>query len=155
MPAKGGITPYRSQLPTVVQKRIREMLEAGTRHLTQVAKACGVSTCVVKRMVESDPELKALHDAAYEEKMEDVEDAMFDMAVNGDNEVAKEKAQEYLLRYRRPKTYSPDLCDQAASGGTPTKRIVIVPVMPVTPCDANGIPIQPKQEPKQAEVIDV
>lgn len=151
-PIKHGYPTVKTRLPPVVVNRIREMLLAGTRHLTQVARACNVTTDSVKRLVEQDPELKALHDAAYEEKMEQVEDAMFEQAINGDNEIAKEKAQEYLLRFRRPKVYSPELSDAAAMGGQQTRRIIIAPILPVCQVDKDGIPIKPQE---QQEPIDV
>lgn len=148
---KGDHGVAKGVLPAVVVKRIREMLVEGTRHLTRVAKACNVSTAAVRKIIDSDPELKALHDAAFEECMEDVEDAAFEMATNRDEHpVAREKMIEFLLKGRKRKTYGDDV--DGAESAIPTKRIVIAPILPVLKVDGNGAPIQ---ETKKAEVIDV
>lgn len=154
-PAMRNGYPVASRLPAIVQKRVRAMLEAGTRHLTQVAKSCGVTTDAVKRLVESDPELKALHDAAYEEKMEEVEEAAFDICTDPEiNPIARVKMIETMLKGRRSKIYNQSMSDPTQGGPAQAKRIIIAPVLPVVQVDANGVPLSEKRG-HQEEVIDV
>lgn len=151
---KGGY-PVASRLPAVVQKRVKEMLIAGTRHLTQVAKSCGVTTDAVKRLVDNDPELKALHDAAYEAKMEEVEDAAFDICTDPEiNPIARVKMIETMLKGRKAKVYNQSMSDPTQGGPAQAKRIIIAPVLPVVQVDANGIPLSEKRG-VQEEVINV
>lgn len=155
---KNGYPAVKTNLPPVVVRRIRDMLEAGTRHITQVAKACGVGTAAVKRLIENDPELKALHEAAYEATMEEVEDAGIEICTNPEiNPIARVKMIETFLKGRRSKVYNQALSDVTDTSGVQNiRRIVIAPVLPVVQVDSNGIPIDtPKTKEKQGEVINV
>ena len=128
------------RIPDEVKDRIRDMLASGQQSVAQISRAAGVSYGTVRRILDDDPDLAELHADAWNSLMDDVEAAGVDLAINGGNEIAREKMVEYFLRYRRPKVYNPESPNGIA--GNSTKKVVIMPVMPVCNIDKDGIPIE-------------
>ena len=128
------------RIPEEVKDRIRDMLASGQQSVAQISRAAGVSYGTVRRILDDDPDLAELHADAWNSLMDDVEAAGVDLAINGGNEIAREKMVEYFLRYRRPKVYNPESPNGIA--GNSTKKVVIMPVMPVCNIDKDGIPIE-------------
>ena len=128
------------RIPEEVKDRIRDMLASGQQSVAQISRAVGVSYGTVRRILDDDPDLAELHADAWNSLMDDVEAAGVDLAINGGNEIAREKMVEYFLRYRRPKVYNPESPNGIA--GNSTKKVVIMPVMPVCNIDKDGIPIE-------------
>ena len=128
------------RIPDEVKDRIRDMLASGQQSVAQISRAAGVSYGTVRKILDDDPDLAELHADAWNSLMDDVEAAGVDLAINGGNEIAREKMVEYFLRYRRPKVYNPESPNGIA--GNSTKKVVIMPVMPVRNIDKDGIPIE-------------
>ena len=128
------------RIPDEVKDRIRDMLASGQQSVAQISRAAGVSYGTVRKILDDDPDLAELHADAWNSLMDDVEAAGVDLAINGGNEIAREKMVEYFLRYRRPKVYNPESPNGIA--GNSTKKVVIKPVMPVCNIDKDGIPIE-------------
>ena len=128
------------RIPDEVKDRIRDMLASGQQSVAQISRAAGVSYGTVRKILDDDPDLAELHADAWNSLMDDVEAAGVDLAINGGNEIAREKMVEYFLRYRRPKVYNPESPNGIA--GNSTKKVVIMPVMPVCNSDKDGIPIE-------------
>lgn len=128
------------RIPDEVKDRIRDMLASGQQSVAQISRAAGVSYGTVRKILDNDPDLAELHADAWNSLMDDVEAAGVDLAINGGNEIAREKMVEYFLRYRRPKVYNPESPNGIA--GNSTKKVVIMPVMPVCNIDKDGIPIE-------------
>ena len=128
------------RIPDEVKDRIRDMLASGQQSVAQISRATGVSYGTVRKILDDDPDLAELHADAWNSLMDDVEAAGVDLAINGGNEIAREKMVEYFLRYRRPKVYNPESPNGIA--GNSTKKVVIMPVMPVCNIDKDGIPIE-------------
>ena len=138
-------------VPVEVKDRIRDMRAAGNQSIAQISRAAGVSYGTVRKILDDDPDLAELHADAWNSLMDQVELAGIDLAINGGNEIAREKMVEYFLRYRRPKVYNPESPNGIA--GNSTKKVVIVPVMPVCNIDNDGIPIKDMSQDK--DTIDV
>lgn len=135
--------------------KMRELLQQGELSMSEIAKAIGVHVLTVKKLLENDVDLAAEYNAQWDERIARVEDSMISMALgNGRNEIAQEKAQEFILRYNKPKKYSEAVARQSAAPSE--KRINISLNLPTIAVDANGIPIPKVQSanPLQ-EVIDV
>ena len=128
------------RIPDEVKDRIRDMLASGQQSVAQISRAAGVSYGTVRKILDDDPDLAELHADAWNSLMDEVEAAGVDLAINGGNEIAREKMVEYFLRYRRPKVYNPESPNGIA--GNSTKKVVIMPVMPVCNIDKDGIPIE-------------
>lgn len=128
------------RIPEEVKDRIRDMLASGQQSVAQISRAVGVSYGTVRKILDDDPDLAELHADAWNNLMDEVEAAGVDLAINGGNEIAREKMVEYFLRYRRPKVYNPESPNGIA--GNSTKKVVIMPVMPVCNIDKDGIPIE-------------
>ena len=128
------------RIPEEVKDRIRDMLASGQQSVAQISRAAGVSYGTVRKILDDDPDLAELHADAWNSLMDDVEAAGVDLAINGGNEIAREKMVEYFLRYRRPKVYNPESPNGIA--GNSTKKVVIMPVMLVCNIDKDGIPIE-------------
>lgn len=128
------------RIPEEVKDRIRDMLASGQQSVAQISRAAGVSYGTVRKILDDDPDLAELYADAWNSLMDDVEAAGVDLAINGGNEIAREKMVEYFLRYRRPKVYNPESPNGIA--GNSTKKVVIMPVMPVCNIDKDGIPIE-------------
>ena len=127
------------RIPEEVKDRIRDMLASGQQSVAQISRAAGVSYGTVRKILDDDPDLAELHADAWNSLMDDVEAAGVDLAINGGNEIAREKMVEYFLRYRRPKVYNPESPNGIA--GNSTKKVVIMPVMPVCNIDKETIDV--------------
>lgn len=127
-------------VPESVKDNIRDMLARGQQSIAQISRAVGVSYGTVRKILDEDPDLKELHTDAWNSLIDDVEAAGVDLAINGGNEIAKEKMIEHFLRYRRPKIYNPE--STASLSDNHTKKIILAPIMPVCKIDKDGIPIE-------------
>lgn len=135
-----------------VQRKIRASLLSGKHpQIATVARACGVSSAYVRRMLDNDPELAASVKTSLEITAEQIEQAAVDMCLNDElNPIARQKMIEFCLPKMMPEKYGSQ-AELLGHSGQSVKRIAIMPVMPVVAVDADGIPIKQKKE----EVIDV
>lgn len=137
--------------------KIVRMLESGCYpNLSMIARACQTTTATIRNMFNKDPSLKQKFHDAIEAKINEVEESAIDLAINGCNEIAKQKAQEFILKHKKPEEYGEN-AEALVAATKAVKRIIVAPVLPTIAVDANGIPIQPNPEPEvvEAEVVDV
>lgn len=105
----------------------------------EIAKAADVPTRVVTKMLKSDPELAELRRQGELEMAQLIEKASIDLATNGRNEMARQRAQEFMLRKLMPEKYGDSAT--GVGGGKQSKMVNIVLNMPEVKVDKDGIPI--------------
>lgn len=140
-------------LPDGVRDKIVFMLLSGEFPTdAQIAKTVGVSPTVITRMLKNDPELVEKRKEAEREMAQLIEKSAVELAMTGRNEIAKQKAQEFLLK----KVYADKYGDDAENTGSEkgSRKVVINLNLPVTKTDENGIPICQSPDPL-VDAIDV
>jgi AcrR family transcriptional regulator len=138
---------------------IRKLLEDGVRSIAAIAKACDVSKQTVYRMLRDDPDLREAHEAAWMSRMEEIEQVAMDLAENGENEMARAKVLETLLKGRMSKIYS-DALHKVNDPNHIPRRINVMPILPIVKTNADGIPLEGQELPesflkKKPIIIDV
>lgn len=116
---------------------------------SDIAKIVHVPTKVVTELIRNDPELAELRKQGEMEMAQFIEKAAFNLAINGKNEIARQKSQEFMLKKLMPEKYGDDA---VKSTGISAKRINITLKLPEVKVDANGIPIQTGEK---NDMIDV
>lgn len=133
--------------------KIIAMLESGCYpNVSQIARACKTTRMTIWNMLHADPDLSKRFHSAVAAKIDEVEESAIDLAINGNNEIAKQKAQEFVLKHKRPEEYGEN-AEVLAAAARAVKRIIVAPQLPTIPVDSNGIPIEFKkqEEPVEAE----
>lgn len=146
-------------MPDAQKESIRRMLEKGVRCISKIAEACGTTKQTVYKMLRDDPELKEAHEAAWMSRMEEIEEIAMELVENSENDMARAKVIETLLKGRMSKVYSEALHKVNDPNNAP-KRINVMPILPIVKTDANGIPLEGQELPKgfvkkQPIIIDV
>ena len=118
----------------------------------QIARECGVSVSVVKGMLDADPELRRLREESQEEMAQMIEQSAVNLAINGRNEIARQKSQEFLLKKLMPDKYGEDADDRRTL--KTLKRIMLAKELPVVPVDENGIPVAQSESPLEPELLE-
>ena len=140
-------------IPTGVRDKIVFMLLSGEFPTdAEIARAAGVTPAVVTKMLKNDPELVEKRKEAEREMAQQIERSAIQLATSGRNEIAKQKAQEFLLK----KVYADKYGDDAESGNPEkgSRKVIINLNLPVTKTDENGIPLCQSTNPLE-EAIDV
>lgn len=119
---------------------------------SEIARAVGVQPKVVTDMLKNDPELASLRKQSEWEMAQQIEKASVNLAVNGRNEMARQKAQEFLLKKLMPEKYGDEAVKDSGNVG---KRVNIFLKLPEVNVDANGIPVAHSESPLKPKVIDV
>jgi len=117
-----------------------------------IAREVGVQPKVVTDLLKSDPELAELRRQSELEMAQQIEHSAVQLAINGRNEVARQKSQEFLLKKMMPDKYGDEASKQDVQVG---KRVNIFLKLPEVKTDANGIPIVASESPLKPKVIDV
>ena len=143
-----------TQPSDATKKKIVKMLVSGEWPVdAEIARACKVPVCVVKEMLEKDPELRRLRLESQEEMAQMIEKSAVNLAINGRNEIARQKSQEFLLKKLVPNKYGDDADDARMLKSF--KRILLAKELPTIPVDENGIPIAQSKSPLEPELIEV
>lgn len=106
---------------------------------SEIARKVGVGAGVVTSILASDPELRRLREEAEYEIAQRIERSAVDLACSGRNEMAKQKAQEFMLKKLMPNKYGDDR--SASDSDRLPKRILLVKELPVVDVDKNGLPV--------------
>lgn len=93
------------KIPQEIRNIIKDLLRDAHYTKGEIADRCGVSRALVNYYLEKDPELKAAYQSAWMERMQQVETAMVDRAINGRNEMAAQQASEFLLSHNMRERY--------------------------------------------------
>lgn len=118
----------------------------------EIARAANVPVSVVTNMLKADPELVELRKQSELEMAQQIERASVNLAVNGRNEMARQKAQEFLLKKLMPEKYGDDSAHNSATVG---KKVNIFLKLPEVNVDADGIPLAKSENPLQPKLIEV
>lgn len=139
-------------LPTSKRVRIITMLCSGEYPTDmEIAVACDVEPSFIQKILVEDPELSEARRQAEIEMAQRIERSAMQMAIESRNPIAKQKAQEFMLKKLMPDKYG-DNASNVPVGKS--KKINITLTMPEVSVDENGIPIVKSANPLQ-EVIEV
>ena len=142
------------QVSDRVRKKIATLLISGEYPVdSEIALACDVDVSVVEKLLADDPELRELRRQAERRSAQLIERALIDLAINGKNQMAKQKAQEFALKHIMPDKYGDSV--NAGKSAQSMKRIMIVKELPVVDVDENGIPIAKSKSPLEPIALDV
>jgi len=146
-------------MPEAQRNAMRRLLEDGIRNISKIAEMCGVSRTTVYKALRDDPELREAHEAAWMARMEDIEEVAMDLAENSENDMARAKVLETLLKGRMSKVYSEALHKVNDPSSAP-RRINVMPILPIIKTNVDGMPIEGQKIPegvnfKKPVIIDV
>lgn len=113
------------KIPAEVRSIIKDLLRDAHYTKGEIADRCGVSRATVEHYLTKDPELKAAYQSAWMERMQQVEMAMVDRAINGRNEMAAQQASEFLLTHNMRERYDDKAVTQDRLATLPK---IIVPI---------------------------
>lgn len=139
--------------PTVRNRIIRALISGEYPVDAEIAEVCNVPVSVVEKLLSDDPELRELRRQAERRSAQLIERASVDLAINGKNQMARQKAQEFMLKHMMPDKYGDSV--NAGKSSQSVKRIMIVKELPVVNVDENGIPIARSVSPLESKAIDV
>lgn len=139
--------------PTVRNRIIRALISGEYPVDAEIADVCKVPVSVVERLLADDPELRDLRRQAERRSAQLIERASIDLAIHGKNQMARQKAQEFMLKHMMPDKYGDSV--NAGKSSQSIKRIMIVKELPVVNVDENGIPIAKSKSPLESKAIDV
>ena len=139
--------------PTVRNRIIRALISGEHPVDSEIAADCNVPVSVVEKLLSDDPELRELRRQAERRSAQLIERASVDLAINGKNQMARQKAQEFMLKHMMPDKYGDSV--NAGKSAQSVKRIMIVKELPVVDVDENGIPIAKSRSPLEPKAIDV
>ena len=143
-----------AQIPPAVRNKIIRALISGEYPVdADIAADCKVPVSVVEKLLSDDPELRELRRQAERRSAQLIERALIDLAINGKNQMAKQKAQEFALKHIMPDKYGDSV--NAGKSAQSLKRIMIVKQLPVVDVDENGIPIAKSKSPLEPIALDV
>ena len=142
-----------STVPQGVREKVVFMLLSGEFPTDgEIARVAGVRPAYITHILKSDPELARLRKEAELEMAQRLEKSAVQLALEGRNEIAREKAHEFLLKKLYADKYSDDI--SPVGNGKGSRRVVINLKLPEIAVDENGIPIAKSKNPLQ-EAIDV
>lgn len=114
------------KIPENIRRLIAHHLEVATFPTkSDLANALGVSYETVNRIYQNDPEIQEKWAQAMERKLAEVEMAGFEMAINGEHPIAKEKMIEFLLTHHKPDVYGDNAANKNAVSAMPK---IIIPI---------------------------
>lgn len=140
-------------IPEGVRDKIIYMLLSGEFPTdAQIARSVGVQPSVITRMLKNDPELVERRREAEREMAQQIEKSAVELAMTGRNELARQKAQEMLLKKVYAEKYGDNAENTTSEKGS--RKVVINLNLPTIKTDENGIPICNSASPLM-EAIDV
>lgn len=142
-----------STVPQGVREKVVFMLLSGEFPTDgEIARKAGVRPAYITHILKNDPELARLRKEAEFEMAQRLEKSAVQLALEGRNEIAREKAHEFLLKKLYADKYSDDVAP--VGNGKGSRKVVINLKLPEIAVDENGIPIAKSKNPLQ-EAIDV
>lgn len=133
--------------------KIVRMLVSGEFPIdSEIAEACSVPVAVVEQLLKSDPELAEVRRQSERQMAQMIERSSVQLAIGGRNEIARQKAQEFMLKKLMPEKYGDDASESKSSRSL--KRILLVKELPTVDVDDNGIPIAKSKSPLEPELLE-
>jgi hypothetical protein len=115
----------------------------------EIAVACNVTPAFIQRVLAEDQELSEARRQAEIEMAQKIERSAMQMAIDSRNPIAKQKAQEFMLKKLMPDKYG-DNASNISVGKS--KKINISLTMPEVAVDENGIPVAQSVSPLQGVI---
>lgn len=119
---------------------------------SEIAEACNVPVAVVEQLLKSDPELAEVRRQSERQMAQMIERSSAQLAICGRNEIAMQKAQEFMLKKLMPEKYGDDASENKSSRSL--KRILLVKELPTVDVDDNGIPVAKSKSPLEPELLE-
>lgn len=140
-------------IPHDKRDKIIRMLVSGEFPVdADIAKECDVPVAVIEQLLKSDPELIECRRQSERQMAQLIEQSSARLAINGRNEIARQKAQEFMLKRLMPEKYGDDASVNKSSRST--KRILFVKSLPTVEVDENGIPIAKSRSPLEPQSLE-
>jgi hypothetical protein len=140
-------------LPRDKRDKIIRMLVSGEFPVdADIAKECDVPVAVVEQLLKSDTELMECRRQSERQMAQLIEQSSARLAINGRNEIARQKAQEFMLKKLMPEKYGDDASVNKSSRSI--KRILFVKSLPTVDVDENGIPVAHSRSPLEPQVLE-
>ena len=142
-----------SVVPEGVREKVIFMLLSGEFPTDgDIARRAGVRPAYITHILNSDPELVRLRKEAEREMAQRIEKSAVELAMTGRNEIAREKAHEFLLKKLYADKYSDDITP--VGNGKGSRKVIVEFNMKEIPVDENGIPTAKSKSPLE-DSIDV
>lgn len=142
-----------SVVPQGVREKVIFMLLSGEFPTDgDIARRAGVRPAYITHILNSDPELVRLRKEAEREMAQRIEKSAVELAMTGRNEIAREKAHEFLLKKLYADKYSDDITP--VGNGKGSRKVIVEFNMKEIPVDENGIPTAKSKSPLE-DSIDV
>ena len=133
--------------------KIVRMLVSGEFPIdSEIAEACSVPVAVVEQLLKSDPELAEVRRQSERQMAQMIERSSAQLAIGGRNEIARQKAQEFMLKKLMPEKYGDDASVNKSSRSI--KRILFVKSLPTVDVDENGIPVAHSRSPLEPQALE-
>lgn len=140
-------------VPRDTRDKIVRMLVSGEFPIdSEIAEACNVPVAVVEQLLKSDPELAEVRRQSERQMAQMIERSSAQLAIGGRNEIARQKAQEFMLKKLMPEKYGDDASESKSSRSL--KRILLVKELPTVEVDDNGIPVAKSKSPLELELLE-
>lgn len=140
-------------IPHDKRDKIIRMLVSGEFPVdADIAKECDVPVAVIEQLLKSDPELIECRRQSERQMAQLIEQSSARLAINGRNEIARQKAQEFMLKRLMPEKYGDDASVNKSSRSI--KRILFVKSLPTVEVDENGIPIAKSRSPLEPQSLE-
>ena len=140
-------------VPRDTRDKIVRMLVSGEFPIdSEIAEACNVPVAVVEQLLKSDPELAEVRRQSERQMAQMIERSSAQLAIGGRNEIARQKAQEFMLKKLMPEKYGDDASESKSSRSL--KRSLLVKERPTVDVDDNGIPIAKSKSPLEPELLE-
>lgn len=140
-------------VPRDTRDKIVRMLVSGEFPIdSEIAEECNVPVAVVEQLLKSDPELAEARRQSERQMAQMIERSSVKLAIGGRNEIARQKAQEFMLKKLMPEKYGDDASESKSSRSL--KRILLVKELPTVDVDDNGIPIAKSKSPLEPELLE-
>ena len=140
-------------VPRETRDKIVRMLVSGEFPIdSEIAEACNVPVAVVEQLLKSDPELAEARRQSERQMAQMIERSSVKLAIGGRNEIARQKAQEFMLKKLMPEKYGDDASVNKSSRSI--KRILFVKSLPTVEVDENGIPVAHSRSPLEPQALE-
>lgn len=140
-------------VPRETRDKMVRMLVSGEFPIdSEIAEACNVPVAVVEQLLKSDPELAEVRRQSERQMAQMIERSSAQLAIGGRNEIARQKAQEFMLKKLMPEKYGDDASENKSNRSL--KRILLVKELPTVEVDDNGIPIAKSKSPLEPELLE-
>lgn len=140
-------------VPRDTRDKIVRMLVSGEFPIdSEIAEACNVPVAVVEQLLKSDPELAEVRRQSERQMAQMIERSSAQLAIGGRNEIARQKAQEFMLKKLMPEKYGDDASVNKSSRSI--KRILFVKNLPTVEVDENGIPVAHSRSPLEPQALE-